>query len=81
MEGNNQRIENPAIGYGQRKWVVKSFESFDDMEDEQLKYFASLSHEELLLSLKRLSLAAYGLSEEIMLQSVERKIYFDTDSK
>ncbi|MBS1746746.1 MAG: hypothetical protein JST21_11305 [Bacteroidetes bacterium] len=56
--------------------MLKSFESFDDMEDDQLKYFASLSHEELLLSLKRLNLAAYGFSEETTLKHVERKILF-----
>ncbi len=76
MGDNKHNIEDPAVGYGQRKWMLKSFESFDDMEEEQLKYFATISHEELLLSLKRLSLAAYRFSDEATLQHVERKILF-----
>lgn len=76
MDENKHNIDDPAHYYEQRKWALKSFESFDDMEEEQLKYFATLSHEELLLSLKRLSLAAYGFSDEATLQHVERKILF-----
>ena len=55
---------------------VKFFSSFEEMENDQLKYFASLQPEELLKDHKALSLAAFGLKEDPGVDKLDRIIKF-----
>lgn len=55
---------------------VTFFTSFDEMENDQLKYFASLQPEELLKNHKELSLAAFGLKKDPGAKALVRKIKF-----
>jgi len=54
---------------------VSGNKSFDEMEDDQLKYFATLTPEELFCNLKKLSMSAYGykIGNE---KNIDRKIKF-----
>ncbi len=56
--------------------TITFFTSFDEMENDQLKYFASLSPEELLQNHKALSLAAFGLKKDPGAEKLIRKIKF-----
>jgi CRISPR-associated endonuclease Csn1 len=89
----NLKSDNPTKKYGKAldnsldiaepqtlyQPTLKKFNSFDEMEQDQLTYYASLTPEELLRSLKRLSMAAYGIKNEEDLPIPDRKIKFDTN--
>ena len=49
------------------------------MENDQLKYFASLTPEELLRNHKILSLAAFGLEKDPGVDHFQYKIKFDKE--
>lgn len=70
-------VSEPEIAYKTKKWTVKKFDSFDAMENDQLEYFASLTPEELLKNLKKLSMSAFGFKEEGALNKPDREIKFD----
>lgn len=55
---------------------ITALDSFESMETDQLRYFSSLSPEELLQNHKRLSLAAYGLNKDPGSDKLDRKIKF-----
>lgn len=75
---NQQNILNePKTMYEARS--VSGSASFDDMEQDQLKYFASLSPEELLRNHKQLSLAAFGLKGDAGVNKPDRTIKFDKE--
>ena len=61
----------PNTGY---KKSIRSFSSFDDMENEQLKYFASLSPQQRLQNLKQLVLRSFGIKDESELRNMPRII-------
>ncbi|MBS1629152.1 MAG: type II CRISPR RNA-guided endonuclease Cas9 [Bacteroidetes bacterium] len=65
-------VSEPAAIY--KIMTLKKFESFEEMELEQLKQFAALSPEELLRNHKLLSMAAFGIKDEASLKSINRKI-------
>ena len=52
-------VNEPAIVYGKRS--INTSTSFDEMENDQLRYFASLTPEQLLMEHKKLSIVAYGI--------------------
>jgi len=55
---------------------LKKFDNFDEMESDQLKHFASLTTTELLANLKKLTLAAFGISNEKDMKISTRRIKF-----
>lgn len=55
---------------------ITFFNSFEEMENDQLKYFASLSPEESLRNNKKMSMAAFGLKQNAGLEKPDRKIKF-----
>lgn len=57
-----------------KKNTLRSYTSFDDMENEQLKYFASLTPEQSLKNLKQLVLASFGIKDETALKGMPRII-------
>lgn len=65
----------PEVPY--KKWTLKKFDTFEEMENNQLSYFASLTPEELLKNHKHLSMAAFGIKNEQNLNKPDRKIKFD----
>lgn len=69
-------VNEPEAAY---KKTITFFNSFDEMENDQLKYFASLSPEELLQNHKKMSLASFGLKEETFSNKSERKIKFNKE--
>ncbi|HQE11793.1 MAG TPA: HNH endonuclease domain-containing protein [Flavipsychrobacter sp.] len=69
-------ISEPRAVY-QKKWSLKSFNSFDTMEQDQLSYYASLSPIERLQVLKELTLKAFGFRQESDMNVIERKIKFE----
>lgn len=68
-------VSEPAAIY--KNMTLKKFESFEEMELDQLKHFATLSPEELLKNHKLLSMAAFGIKDEASLKSNNRKIKLD----
>jgi hypothetical protein len=58
---------------------ITFFTSFDEMETDQLKYFASLQPEELLKNHKALSLAAFGLKKDPGADKLNRVIKFNKE--
>jgi hypothetical protein len=71
------KIKKPEIMRQNKK--VKFFSSFEEMENDQLEYFASLQPEELLKDHKALSLAAFGLKEDPGPDKLDRIIKFGKD--
>ncbi len=59
-----------------KKWTLKKFDTFEEMEMDQLKQAISLSPIEGLLKLKKLTLAAFGFSDEAQIKKKERIIKF-----
>ncbi len=55
-------ISEPDAFYGKKQ--IKFFNSFDEMESNQLEFFASQTPEQLLQNHKSLSMAAFGLKQE-----------------
>ncbi len=70
-------VNEPEATYNPKS--VSGFRSFDEMEDDQLTYFASLSPEELLRNHKKMSSAAYGLKDDPNANPPERIIKFNKD--
>jgi CRISPR-associated endonuclease Csn1 len=58
---------------------LKFFSGFDEMENDQLKYFASLQPKDLLQNLKQMVLAAFGFRAETPVSSLPRTIYFNDE--
>lgn len=56
--------------------TLKKFDSFEEMENDKLSTFATLSSEELFIKLKKLSMAAYGFKSESDFQKPDRLIKF-----
>lgn len=69
-------VSEPAVNYEKKNWTLKSFNSFESMEQDQLSYYASLSPIERLRALKNLALKAFGFSQESDMNVSERKIKF-----
>jgi hypothetical protein len=59
-----------------QKNKITFLNSFEEMEEDQLKYFASLSSEELLKNHKKMSMAAFGLKKEPDIKKRDRRIKF-----
>jgi len=70
-------VSELEVIYETRKWGLKKFDSFDDMENEQLRYFASLSPTELFRNLKKLTLAAFGIADESKLKHPKRIVKYE----
>ncbi|MBX2984501.1 MAG: type II CRISPR RNA-guided endonuclease Cas9 [Bacteroidia bacterium] len=70
-------VSEPAVNYEKKKWTLKSFNSFESMEQDQLAYYASLPPIERLRALKELALNAFGFSQESDMNVSERKIKFE----
>ncbi len=70
-------VSEPEVNYLKKNWTLKSFNSFESMEQDQLEYYASLSPIERLRALKELALNAFGFSLESDLNASERKIKFE----
>jgi CRISPR-associated endonuclease Csn1 len=68
-------LSEPETLYQKR--TLKMFNSFDEMENEQLAYYASLSPEALLKNLKHLNLGVFGYKDETQFALPDRKIKFD----
>lgn len=60
---------------------VTKFNSFEDMENDQLNYFASLEAEELLQNLKQMVLTTFGFREEPSFDSLPRIIQFNKEPR
>jgi len=60
----------------QTKKTITFFTSFEEMENDQLKYFASLSPEELLRNNKKISMGAFGIKEDKDTNKIDRKIKY-----
>ena len=67
----------PEVQYQKKNWTVKSFDSFEEMERDQLKYYAALSPIDRLKILKKFTLKAFGFRLESEMNSTERKIKFE----
>ncbi len=65
------RISKPDT---EHKPSIRSFTSFDDMENELLEYFASLTPQQLLQNLKQLVLHSFGIKDESELKNMPRII-------
>ncbi len=61
------------------KTGLRKFSSFDEMENDQLKYFASLSPEELLRQHRKMQLAVFGNNQNS--EAPDRTIKFDKDDE
>ncbi|MDZ4792978.1 MAG: hypothetical protein SGI83_01745, partial [Bacteroidota bacterium] len=70
-------VAEPAAIYGKNK--IKFFNSFDEMENDQLNYFASLGPAQLLLNLKQLVLTSFGYQADIPVSKLPRIIYFNDE--
>lgn len=66
-------LSEPELKYENR---IKFFSSFEEMENDQLLFFAFQKPEELLTNLKRMSMAAFGYSNELEFK-IDRKIKFN----
>lgn len=58
---------------------VTKFDSFEEMENDQLSYFASLQPAELLQNLRQMLLATFGFREEPSFGSQPRIIQFNKE--
>ena len=67
-------LNEPSETYQTTNPKIQSFKSFDDMENQQIEHFASLSPEESLKNLKKLMLASYGIKKEPKYEKVKGKI-------
>ncbi|CAN5450085.1 type II CRISPR RNA-guided endonuclease Cas9 [soil metagenome] len=71
---DKSEVKEPETMYAKKE--IKQFNSFEDMENDQLTYFASLSPEALLQNLKQLALAAFGYRDDAPVNSLPRIIHF-----
>lgn len=79
VSNKNADSSNEALASRAEKRIV-FFSSFEEMEDHQLNYNASLLPEERLQNHKTLSMAAFGLKNDSQLGSTERKIKFNKEA-
>ena len=56
---------------------IRSFETIEDMENDQLSYFASLNPIQLLMNLKQLNDKAFGFNEKMQDKKAAKKIRFE----
>ena len=68
-------LSEPETLYQKRELIM--FNSFDEMENEQLAYYATLSPEVLFKNLKHLNLGVFGYKDETHFAPPDRKIKFD----
>jgi len=61
QSNNNNLVSEPSMVYGKRS--ITTFTSFEEMENDQLKYFESLTPEQSLMEHKKLSMAAFGIRD------------------
>lgn len=61
------------------KTGLRKFDSFDEMENDQLKYFASLSPEQLLQNHRKMQITVFGNNENS--GTPDRTIKFDRDDE
>jgi len=77
LSTDNNILSEPEVAYGSR--TINTQTSFEEMENDQLKYFASLPPEELLKNHKQMSLAAFGLKGDSNTINPDRKIKFNKE--
>ena len=65
-------VSEPEAVY--EKKTIQQFSSFEERDNDRLKYYASLSPEELLKNLKQMVLASFGIKEEAQLKNAPRII-------
>lgn len=58
---------------------IQLYNSFEEMENKQLLYFASLEPEIILQHLKSLILIVYGYKEDPLLKNMQRIIHFNEE--
>ena len=68
-------VKEPRAIY--KESTLKIFDSFEDMENDQIAYYATLSPETLFQNLKILSSAAFGIRDEASRPNPTRTIKFD----
>lgn len=56
---------------------IRSFETIEDMENDQLSYFASLNPIQLLMNLKQLNDKAFGFNEKMQDKKAAKQIRFE----
>lgn len=75
MEKEKKNIKGlPANKTLHKKITIQQFSSFEERDNDRLKYYASLSPEELLKNLKQMVLASFGIKEEAELKDAPRII-------
>ena len=75
MEEEKKNIKGlPANKTLHKKITIQQFSSFEERDNDRLKYYASLSPEELLKNLKQMVLASFGIKEEAELKNAPRII-------
>ncbi len=75
MEKEKKNIKGlPANKTLHKKITIQQFSSFEERDNDRLKYYASLSPEELLKNLKQMVLASFGIKEEAELKNAPRII-------
>ena len=65
-------VSKPEAAY--EKKTILRFSSFEERDSDRLKYFASLSPEELLKNLKQMVLTSFGIKDETELKNAPRII-------
>lgn len=75
--GNNFPAE--AEFNGRIKNTVQAYSSHEDMENQQLTYWASLNPEERLRQLKMLIMASYSIKSEPQFTELSKSINFQRD--
>lgn len=75
MEEEKKNMEGlPANKKLHKKITIQQFSSFKERDNDRLKYYASLSPEELLKNLKQMVLASFGIKDETQLKNAPRII-------
>ncbi|MBS1571670.1 MAG: hypothetical protein KF825_14735 [Ferruginibacter sp.] len=59
--------------------TLKTFSTFEEMENDQLAYYASLPPVKILQNLRELNLAVFGYKNEANFTMPDKKIKFDTE--
>jgi hypothetical protein len=74
-ELKHSQANEPLIIYGDKN--ISFSGSFEESEEENLKWLASLSPEEHLCNAVKLIKRVYGITDDKKNKPSERKIYFD----
>ena len=74
--GASTRIEGSKMTDDEVSVLIENINisSFEERDNDRLKYYASLSQEELLINLKKMVLASYGIKDEAELKDMPRII-------